>query len=320
MVKFVQHYWINKMKKKQIGSVAILFLSSCLALTANSQSGVNVPKEDDRSILIEDNSVKQSGTIAADQNSSTSQITGLIGAGLTSTGINLMGSKYTFHRGLVMFGMGVLAFQQSAENSRTAGQAADFASQFDAGGDSLSDGRFRLGDNVPDVTRRLQAEIEKNPYVDVDLNKGIMTTKDGQTHKLSDFSTPAAMAAGGFNPDDINSAMKKAKELEAKYVAKYKANELGLEGGGGGGGSSLADGSGSGADGFGSTNGLLGRGGLSDDDMRLPANQMAGMQKDFNGDPIGVSADSIFLMMTRRYEVKKKQDSFFDEHQVKNRK
>jgi hypothetical protein len=37
----------------------------------------------------------------------------------------------------------------------------------------------------------------------------------------------------------------------------------------------------------------------------------AGMSKNYNGEPIGVAADSIFLMMNRRYKVKESQDSFF---------
>ena len=40
---------------------------------------------------------------------------------------------------------------------------------------------------------------------------------------------------------------------------------------------------------------------------------LAGMQKNYNGEPIGVAADSIFLMMNRRYKVKESQESFFNE-------
>jgi hypothetical protein len=41
-------------------------------------------------------------------------------------------------------------------------------------------------------------------------------------------------------------------------------------------------------------------------------NKVAGLTKNFNGEKIGVAAENIFNMMTRRYKTKEKQDSFFD--------
>ena len=40
------------------------------------------------------------------------------------------------------------------------------------------------------------------------------------------------------------------------------------------------------------------------------------MQKNYNGEAIGVAGDSIFGMMTRRYKVKESQRSFYDESEL----
>lgn len=294
----------------------LIFLSLIFSVTATAL--VDVPTDQDKEMKVDQNSVKNSGDQAANLNADTAQTTAMIGSGLNAAGSAILAatcSKKCARSGFVMLGMGFLSMLQSGANSGTAYDASQFASQFDAGSDVSGDSRYKLGANLPEVTRKLKEDLDKNPYATVDYDKGTLTTKDGQTHKLSDFSNPAAMAAAGFSPEDINAAMKKARDLEAKYVTKYKANELGFEGGGGGGSTLLSDSSLAGTQGFGS-----GGVGASAEDMRMPAHQMAGMQKDFNGDPIGVSADSIFIMMNRRYIVKKKQDSFFDEHQVKNQK
>lgn len=47
---------------------------------------------------------------------------------------------------------------------------------------------------------------------------------------------------------------------------------------------------------------------------REPASaKIAGLSKNFNGDLIGVSADNIFTMVTRRYELKTKENSFIND-------
>jgi hypothetical protein len=307
--------------KMKIGIKLLLFL---LLFSGTVPAKVDLPKDQPKEMEVSQSSVKDSGDQAAAVNSNTAQTTAMIGGALNASGSAILAATCPSWRGcapsgFVMLGMGVLSMLQSGANSGTAYDASQFASQFDAGSGSGSSSKYKLGSDLPDVTRQLKDELAKNPYIDIDYNKGTLTTKDGKTHKLSDFSSPAAMAAAGFSPEEINAAMGKAKELEAKYVTKYKANELGFEGGGsGGGGSSLSDSAS--YDGSAGLGGSKAGTGFSAEDMRMPAHQMAGMQKDFNGDPIGVSADSIFIMMNRRYDVKKKQDSFFDEHQAKNRK
>jgi len=55
----------------------------------------------------------------------------------------------------------------------------------------------------------------------------------------------------------------------------------------------------------------LGRGAKGLKNGRVPA-AIAGKKKMFNGEPIGVAGDSIFDMMTRRYQVKEMQNTFLD--------
>ena len=148
-----------------------------------------------------------------------------------------------------------------------------------------------------------------------DPKTNTVTTMDGKKIKGKDLTSPSAMAAAGFSKsmiDSVSEAQKSLEEKANKKMDKYGLNKMvnGEEGGGGGGGS-------------GGSGGRSGEGNTADYQLpkesasklgidRDPA-QVAGMQKDFNGEPIGVSADSIFRMMTRRYKVKESQSSFLDD-------
>ena len=147
----------------------------------------------------------------------------------------------------------------------------------------------------------------------IDVKKGTLTTYDGKTYDLTKGGTPEGMAAAGFTPGAISGAMeygaKISKEMQDK-VDKLKLGAMTAAGGfdeGGGGGRGYASSSDS-------SNGS-GGGGSGIKLERDPAN-LAGMQKNYNGEPIGVAADSIFLMMNRRYKVKESQDSFYSDADI----
>ncbi|KYG66574.1 hypothetical protein AZI86_05885 [Bdellovibrio bacteriovorus] len=147
----------------------------------------------------------------------------------------------------------------------------------------------------------------------IDVKKGTLTTYDGKTYDLKNGGTPEGMAAAGFPPGAISGAMeygaKISKEMQDK-VDKLKLGAMTASGGydeGGGGGRGYASSSDS-SDGSGG-------GGSGVKLERDPAN-LAGMQKNYNGEPIGVAADSIFLMMNRRYKVKESQDSFYSDADI----
>ncbi|MDG0815064.1 hypothetical protein [Bdellovibrio svalbardensis] len=154
--------------------------------------------------------------------------------------------------------------------------------------------------------------------------QGVYNPKTGafkigdKTYKSSDFSSAGAMAAAGFPKGMIDGAMAANAEAERKALAKLEKVKIGAstaangyeEGGGGGGGAPVGDGSGGMDDGSGAYAGAGGAGHGKTGLERDPSS-LAGMSKNYNGEPIGVAADSIFLMMSRRYKVKESQESFF---------
>ncbi|WP_374030107.1 hypothetical protein [Bdellovibrio bacteriovorus] len=135
---------------------------------------------------------------------------------------------------------------------------------------------------------------------------GQITLPDGKTFNASDSMN--SMIDGGIPKGAVLGAMefygKAAKKVEEKYdkmnVARTKAN--GFEEGRG-------------------TASEISAGSFAEEPIaakvveRNPLerdpSQLAGLQKNFNGEPIGIAEDNIFQMMTRRYKLKEKQDSFF---------
>lgn len=146
----------------------------------------------------------------------------------------------------------------------------------------------------------------------IDVKNGKLTTFDGKTYDLTKDGSPEGMAAAGFPPGAISGAMeygaKISKEMQDK-VDKLKLGAMTAAGG-------FDEGGGSGRGSYASSDSSDGSGGGSGVKLeRDPAN-LAGMQKNYNGEPIGVAADSIFLMMNRRYKVKESQDSFYSDADI----
>jgi hypothetical protein len=140
----------------------------------------------------------------------------------------------------------------------------------------------------------------------VDVNSGKIKSPNGEINGNDPASLSAAL--GG----DSDAFMKQIRGLEADAKAKVDGVKsssvtaaLGFDGGGGGMGAIGEGGYGTDAEGAAGLNGLKGL-----DRLRKPA-QAKGLSKNFNGDPIGVASDSIFEMMSRRYQLKGKQKAFF---------
>lgn len=162
------------------------------------------------------------------------------------------------------------------------------------------------------------AKLEKDGILD--MKKGTIKAGD-KTYKISDFSSPESMAAAGIPKGAIDGMMSYAGAVSKKAMEKMTSMKLGAmtastgyeDGGGSGSGLGLSSseegsmGSGLAGNGAGSVAGV----GLGRDPSSL-----AGMQKNYNGEPIGVAADSIFLMMNRRYKVKESQESFFSDAEL----
>jgi len=145
----------------------------------------------------------------------------------------------------------------------------------------------------------------------VDLTNGNVIDPKGKKFNTAMLNSPSALQSAGISAASIKAfenGMAKAGAIAAEKAKSADATSDMFEDSPGGGGakpSSSSDG------------GLIPYGGLdggSEAGQKLgvdrdPA-QVAGMSKDFNGNPIGVSQDSLFKMIDRRYELHNKNGSF----------
>ena len=215
-----------------------------------------------------------------------------------------------------MIGMGVLSLAQSKEHASAANSAGYTSGLTDGLGNNPYDySAVDIKDpnnpaNSDPNVKALGSNLKKLSDV-VDKN-GNIKTPDGKSYKASDFASQSAMAAAGVPNGAALGAMAAYDAVQKKAAAKVEKMKIGAstesmgfdEGGGSGGGSNTASASDSGG-GYAAAATPVGV-------VRDPSS-LAGMQKNYNGEPIGVAADSIFLMMNRRYKVKESQESFFNE-------
>ncbi|MFM6928080.1 MAG: hypothetical protein ACKOX6_06415 [Bdellovibrio sp.] len=214
--------------------------------------------------------------------------------------------------------MALQSMQQGAEHGKVAGASgytADLTNAYDTGNyDSADDKKTAaVGNEYLKKAQTSLRTMQGNGYINASATK--VTSPDGKSYNVKDMTSPAAMQAAGIPKAAIDAAMETYAKIEKKAMDKLKIGAQtaanGYEEGGGGGG---GFGSGGAAD-AGDPGSAVAAGahGLGKDNLtsRDPSSLAAGMSKNYNGEPIGVAADSIFLMMTRRYKVKESQDSFF---------
>lgn len=148
--------------------------------------------------------------------------------------------------------------------------------------------------------------IAKNGGPKMDLASGKLTMPNGTQVDLNNAS-PSDLAAAGFGPGEqaeiskmLNDAFKQAEEQAGLGVDKIEGDVLSE---GEGGAASLA--------GIEYIDEFLSgkSAGNSKKINRDPA-QIAGLTKNFNGDPIGVASENLFTLINRRYDVKAKTDTF----------
>ncbi len=135
----------------------------------------------------------------------------------------------------------------------------------------------------------------------------------GPDGKLIGGGSTGADGGGGLSKDTIAKAAAIANAIKAgvdKYAAKKGLMSEEGEAAGGGGGKSANFNSAGLNDNFGA--GLGKDKGLGLENSR----SVAGMSKDYFGEPIGVANDELFEMMKRRYQLKERQNSFFDEFEA----
>lgn len=221
----------------------------------------------------------------------------------------------------IFAGMGALSLAQSKEHGNVAAGAGLTGNQSDGLG------RDPYGYTKPDINdptnpvatdpnvRALGKNMAKIKGM-FDPKTGSIRTPDGKSYKASDFASKSAMAAAGIPNGAALGAIAAYGEIQKKAAAKVEKLKIGAateatgfdEGGGSGSGSVAS----SGDEGAGmGVAAATPRYGLDRDPSSL-----AGMQKNYNGEPIGVAADSIFLMMNRRYKVKESQESFYNDAEL----
>lgn len=246
------------------------------------------------------------------------QASNLITSGIMFNNARRAAASKNYGMAAMYAAMGALTLAQATAHKNSAYQSNITNGLATAGGSGYDPSSLEdvAGGASPEV-RALSTNIKSlqdSGLLSKDLNT--VKTPDGKEYKTSDFGSEASMKSAGVPSSAIGKGMsvvaaaaKKANELTEKVVLGSLTAANGYEeGGGSGGGSSY---SGTSSDDSYSQGGAVAGAGVNSSD-REPAN-LAGMQKDYNGEPIGIAADSIFLMVNRRYKVKEGQEAFFSE-------
>ncbi len=266
-------------------------------------------------------SVNDSSDSASDSNK-TGQLMSYLTAGVLAAESAKHFSACSSHNkgqcvlGALKAGLAALSLAQASAHGTASSQASTTADATDgytyaASTDATSEVNSALsGDSDYAALNSNLAKLENcSSGSCINLATGTIKTADGSTYKVSDFASTSAMTAAGLPSGAIDGFGDYQKAL-AKTVddkmAKIKLGALSTtagvdEGSAGGGQVGGAAGNADAATG----SAALARAAASTEPI-----SMAGMQKNFNGEPIGVAADSIFNMITRRYKVKESQDSF----------
>lgn len=249
---------------------------------------------------------------------------GLIGLGTTDIAAGASpcashGNCAQLFRGIIEVAQGVSNFAQAGENNRTGNIAGMSQCSFTSGQCSGSTWGTTNPENwqqtlSPEAISQLDATAKdlNSRGVDFDWRKGKITTPDGKSFTNSDLSSKSAAMKAGISGSAWDSAMAASAAIEAAAMEKLKdkfGKDLGLESGG------VASGTPSGSS-MEDESELSGRNGSGAYDPNTAKNKRktasaAGLSKMYNGSPIGVAADSIFDMISRRYVKKDKEDKAF---------
>lgn len=248
-------------------------------------------------------------------NNSSGNIATAIGAALTAAGAAMMpgccGAMGTCCPAAVTtLMMGMMGLMQGAGNKSTAGQHGMVKSSVGVNGTPSEVQRpgFANPDAMssaamdPQISKGLNALSKVGAKVDLKGKK--ITFPNGVTVPLDSLGNPDALAKAGVTNAQFKDMMKKIGDLEKAETAKAGLENLPsseFESGGRGSTTVVAS-----EDEYGYGSGQ-GAGAAA----REPAAaSVAGMTVNYNGDRIGVAGDDIFLMMTRRYQQKSREDAF----------
>lgn len=291
--------------------------------------------------------VYQSATNAKNQNQSGQIISTLISTGLKIKGGLLIKSDCKLKKPgpgpMCPVGIALVAasevFKKQAKNNAASGAVArstmgqSTAWDTSGGGDvtayqpSAFDKKALAGNltdddllNDPYIRKAMDVEAYKAAVADLEAKSGIdlkdpnATIKiDGKDVKVSSLKDAESLKNAGLasSAGAFDSALASIKADAERRTAKALGSAGAQKTAGGfdeGGGARVQSGTTSTADQVIPSSEPLAK----ESSPRDPASLVSGLTKDFNGDPIGVSSDFIFGMMTRRYKLKEKQNSFIE--------
>ncbi len=223
--------------------------------------------------------------------------------------------------------MSALSMLQGMGSGSSAGQASDTGSNSFGGVNSdFGGGRIPSSTDFQNTngthgikgnpgSGNILADIKAGKYKDAGIDSAGNVTLKG---KPVDGNNPAgSFAAAGMSKGSIDSAMKTVDAIQKDIMKNMKvpttAKSSGYDEGGGG--------SGGGSSGFSppsssskyETDMGYGTPSATGHPTGIDPSQVAGLTKNLKGDPIGVSVDDIFVMMSRRYQAKENQNYFFGE-------
>lgn len=204
--------------------------------------------------------------------------------------------------------MAALAAAQAGA-AGSAGKGAKHTASLQSQGPGSGSGTDTIDVGTPGADVQLdqiKTELGKKG-VEVSADGKSITLPDGRTVPLDASTvTPEGMQSNGFSADEINAAqaaLAEAQEKAAKFspVSGSEVADYGLTGGDGGGGGYSSGGGASSSAKYVVRNRSAGK---------REAPSLSGMSKNFGTDKIGVSADHIFEMITRRYKAKEASNTF----------
>lgn len=231
-----------------------------------------------------------------------------------------------YAQGALHFLMGAQSFQQAGANGNASGQAGMTGydtSAINPYGDPGKETNYL--DPNSNIDPSLKNAVNTKGFMDtkkaltskdglngvkMDPKTGVITTPDGKTYDPSSLTDKAAMSKAGFSDSIIDGAY----AANAAFEKEAKKKVGGVESIGAATASNGYQDGGSSASYGGASTATSSGGGYGSSSSRVPAsgNKVAGLTKNFNGEKIGVAAENIFNMMTRRFKVMEKRDSFFD--------
>lgn len=282
--------------------------------------------------------IKENSDKAKSQNDKTSGVSQIIGVANMGLGAMHMsnfaascsgGATCNYGelaRAVLHFAMGAQSFQQAGANKNAAGQAG--MTSFDSSslnpyGDlgaetNYLDPNTNVDPSVSNLvntkgfmdTKRALTSAKGLNGVKMNPTTGAITTPDGKTYDPSALTDKAALAKAGFSDSMIDGAFAANAKFESEAKKKLGATTESI-------GASTAENGyrdGGGSASYAGASSATSSGGYGSGSSRIPAggNKVAGLTKNFNGERIGVAAENIFNMMTRRFKVMEKRDAFFD--------